>query len=97
MFGVLICNDINFKNMISAINELINEHKELNFIGINHTNSKLQYIVICQTNSIVKANETIKIINDIFGGTGGGNNISAQGGVNNGLDSNKIDELLNKI
>jgi alanyl-tRNA synthetase len=92
-----IYHDEDIKNILSAYNLLANENKERAFVGINISQEKIQYVIICGTSAKIKANELISKINSLVSGKGGGNNFSAQGGTTQ-VDSVKkiIDFLSNQ-
>jgi alanyl-tRNA synthetase len=94
LFSFIICNNANYKNLVLAINQLINEDKKSSFIGFNVTPEKTQYIIVCQKDSGLNAGSVIASVNRQINGTGGGNNISAMGGVNASLNIETIKNLI---
>jgi alanyl-tRNA synthetase len=81
-----------------ALTELANENKDHAFVLFNKTSTKLQYIIIANKTYVDQfkfdANQIVKKINELTGGSGGGRNQFAQGGTN---QINKLDEMINYI
>jgi alanyl-tRNA synthetase len=76
-------HDKPIKLIAFALNELSNEDSKYLYVVLNILNDKIQYCLIANSKDIaIKPNEFIKKINLICDGSGGGNELFAQGGTN---------------
>jgi alanyl-tRNA synthetase len=83
------------KSIVLALNELANENKDYLYVALNILSDKIQYCIVSNSKEItLKPNDFIKRINLISDGSGGGNDLFAQGGTNN---INKAVEILDFI
>jgi len=82
------------KNVISALNELVNEDKDHMYIIVNTFPNKFQYFIKANKGFSIQANDIIKKINLLSGGSGGGSELYAQGGSDNIYHIKDILELI---
>jgi len=94
MIFYITVNNQDSKNVTAALNELSNEDKEHMFIIINTFANKFQYFIKNHKHFPLKANEVIKKINLLSGGSGGGNEEYAQGGSDNIYHTNEVIEVI---
>jgi alanyl-tRNA synthetase len=78
------------KTLSEALTELSNENKDKMLVGLNTTQTKIQYILVSK-NVALNCRDKINKINAICGGKGGGNEGFAQGGTDK-ID--KLDEII---
>jgi alanyl-tRNA synthetase len=93
-FYIIPLHNFEPKVVMAAMNEMINEDKEKGFVSVISYETKVQYILLCSKTSKFDCKENISKINSLVLGSGGGTQLSAQGGVNKpGVATEIIDFL----
>lgn len=92
-------NNFENKNIFNGLNELINEYKDVIFIAFNQVDNKIQYLLATnENNKDINLNVSIKVLNELTKGKGGGKPSFVQGGCVDFMDLNKlVDTIKNTL
>lgn len=97
--SIHIFNNLENKNIFNGLNELINEYKDVIFVAFNQVDNKIQYLLATnENNKDVNLNISIKALNELTEGKGGGKPSFVQGGCVDFNDSKKlVDTIKNTL
>ncbi len=82
------------KNVFNALSDLINEQQNKIFAVINFIDDKIQYMLATNAKNKINLNDTIKKINELTSGKGGGKPNFVQGGCS---DKVNVADIINII
>ncbi len=93
--------NLDIKNISTALNECCNEKKQTIFIVLNKLSDKTQYLLSTNEtyakNNNINLNNYIKKINEKYDGKGGGKFFFVQGGCSQQIDVNDIAKLIKNV